>query len=63
MNKNFKDLVPSEELDINELSNIKGGTEVPDDDIIQVCDSGACATGIEDRIGMCKNAGVCKTGA
>lgn len=45
--------MPNVALDTNELSNIKGGIETPEESV-RVCDTGACSSNLESLIQYCK---------
>lgn len=61
MGQKLSDLMPNVALDTNELSNIKGGIETPEESV-RVCDTGACSSNLESLIQYCKES-ICRTGA
>lgn len=61
--ENLSTLVPGHALSIEELSNIRGGAEVTDQEVLtRACDTGACSSSIDTMKEYCSNS-VCRTGA
>lgn len=61
MKQKLSELMPNAVLDINELANIKGGTETPED-FNRVCDTAACSSNLTTLVEHCTQA-ICRTGA
>lgn len=62
-NENLSSLVPGHSLNIEELSQIRGGAEITEQETLQrVCDTGACSSNLEALTQYCSNS-ICRTGA
>lgn len=61
--ESLSSLVPGHSLNIEDLSKIRGGAEITDQEVLKrACDTGACSSNIDTMTQYCSNA-VCRSGA
>lgn len=60
--ENLSTLVPDHILNIEELSHIRGGAEISDQESPRACETGACSSNVDSLAPYCSNS-ICRTGA